>query len=148
MTFLRNGEEGAIWRRFGSDATFYSCLTTILDVEYRVYNAFRAIMNRFGWFMCSGYNLAVRREVFKKIRFPDVMPNDDGLFGSRVSRLGPTLFSLDIPVRISPRRFERMGFLQANLYYLFMLENLSPIFSPLARRVRESSSRRFHEVRA
>lgn len=115
--------------------------------EYRVYNRFRAFMGRLECFMCSGYNMAFRREIFDRIRFPDIVPNDDGLFGRMVSGLGRTLFAADMPVHISPRRFEELGFIQANLHYLFMVENISPLFDPITRMLRASSAKHFDRAR-
>jgi len=111
--------------------------------EYWLYNRFRALMGRFGVFMCSGYNMAVRREVLDRIHFPDIVPNDDGLFGRMVSRTGKTFFASNIYVHISSRRFEKLGFIQANLYYLFMLENISPLFDPITNILRARSAKNF-----
>ncbi|MFH0896957.1 MAG: glycosyltransferase family 2 protein [Candidatus Bathyarchaeota archaeon] len=116
-------------------------------VEYLLYNRFRAFMSRLRYFMCSGYNMAVRREVFDSIQFPDIVPNDDGLFGHMVSGLGRTLFSMDLPVQISSRRFRKLGFAQANLYYLFMIENISPVFKPLTNMLRARSAEYFKKVK-
>ena len=118
-----------------------------LKVEYMVYNAFRAFMGRLGWFMCSGYNMAVRRRIFNRVQFPDVVPNDDGLFGKAVSKLGQTRFSPDLAVQISSRRFRKFGFIQGNLYYIFMLGNLFPVLMPITRKLRWTSQKKFNKLR-
>lgn len=118
-----------------------------LVFEYMLYNRLRDFMGRLGRLMCSGYNMAVRREVFNRIQFPDTVPNDDGLFGRMISSLGKTIFTLDLAVQISSRRFTKLGFIQANLYYLFMIENISPIFNPITSILRAKSAKYFNRAK-
>jgi len=116
--------------------------------EYHVYNLLRFLFSKthrpFKRFMTSGYNLAVRKEVFEQASgFPSVKLNDDGLFGRKLATMGKVVFCLHIPVYISARRLLSIGFMGFNTHYLFMLENV--ISSSLFNSLKERSLRGFYK---
>jgi len=114
-----------------------------IQLEYDIYNAFRYVTYRlFRSFQSSGYNMAVRRDIFKRIGgFPNVVPNDDGLLGRMLAKTVRTVFSLRIPVLISSRRARMLGFWHFQQHYVFMLENIMPFLTPAVNRIREVRSR-------
>jgi len=120
------------------DAPFHGVL------EYQLYNRVRLLFSKaLKRFMSSGYNLAVKKKTFEKSGgFPLVSVNDDGLFGKKLARMGKTVFCLDIPVYISARRLRSMGFINFNLYYMFMLENV--FSSSIFHSMREKAGKTFY----
>ncbi|MDI6903476.1 MAG: glycosyltransferase [Methanocellales archaeon] len=122
-------------------------------LEYYLYNLFRVFISRlphpYKRFFTSGYNMAVKRNVFEQLAGFDVsaLINDDGLFGRKLLQTGKVNFCYDLYVFISARRMSEEGFIQFNRHYLFMLENL---FYPLSHMkffnaIKIPSSKKFYE---
>ena len=122
--------------------------STFVRLEYAVYNALRYIVGRLPkplqHVSASGYNIAIRRDVFEKVGGFSFYPaNDDGLLGREVAMLGKTKFSREAYVWISSRRFDNMGFFGANLHYVYVLENFLNFLAPILRPVRHRSAKTF-----
>lgn len=103
-------------------------------VEYGLYNALRYILSKLPRplkrFSTSTNFLVVRKKVFEKAGGFDPMDiNADGLLGRNLSEMGEVEFCLNMRVFISARRMNKMGFLNFNRHYFYVLENF---FSPLS----------------
>ncbi|MDH5771071.1 MAG: glycosyltransferase [Candidatus Bathyarchaeota archaeon] len=103
-------------------------------VEYGLYNALRYISSKlprpFKRFSSSTNFLVVRKNFFEKVGGFDPMDiNADGLLGRNLSELGEVEFCLNMYVFISARRMNKMGFLNFNRHYFYVLENFFPPLS-------------------
>lgn len=124
-------------------------------VEYGLYNALRYISSKLlrplKRFSTSTNFLVVRKKVFEKAGGFDPMDiNADGLLGMNLLEMGEVEFCLNIYVFISARRINKMGFLNFNRHYLYVLENFFPFLSQtrLIKNFKEKSRaihRRLHE---
>jgi len=97
-------------------------------IEYTVYNLFRYLFaklpGRLKRFSTSTNFLVVRRDYFEKAGgFITDDINADGLMGKKLLELGDVAFFLDTPIYLSARRMKKMGFLEFNKHYLYVLEN-------------------------
>ncbi len=103
-------------------------------VEYGVYNALRYILSKlprpFKRFSSSTNFLVVRKNSFERVGgFDPKDINADGLLGRNLSKLGDVAFCLNMHVFISARRMNKMGFLNFNRHYFYVLENFLPFLS-------------------
>lgn len=103
-------------------------------VEYGLYNALRYVSSKlprpFKRFSTSTNFLVVRKKIFEKAGGFDPMDiNADGLLGRNLSEMGEVEFCLNIYVFISARRMNKMGFLNFNRHYFYVLENFFPLLS-------------------
>ena len=103
-------------------------------VEYGLYNTLRYIASKmprpFKRFSTSTNFLVVRKKVFEKAGgFNPMDINADGLLGRNLSEIGEVEFCLNIYVFISARRMNKMGFLNFNKHYFYVLENFFPSLS-------------------
>lgn len=103
-------------------------------IEYGVYNALRYASSRlprpFKRFSSSTNFLVVRKNFFEKVGgFDPVDINADGILGRNLSELGEVEFCLNMYVFISARRMNKMGFLDFNRHYFYVLENFFPLLS-------------------
>lgn len=123
--------------------------TPLVQLEYSIYNALRFILSRLPrpakHLSASAYNFAVRKDVFQRVGgFNALYPaNDDGLLSRKVAMIGRTKFCPDTYVFISARRFNSMGFLRANLHYIYVLENFLNFLEPFLQPLRRRSARSF-----
>lgn len=104
------------------------------SVEYGVYNALRYILSKlprpFKRFSSSTNFLVVRKNSFERVGGFDPMDiNADGLLGRNLSRLGAVAFCPNMHVFISARRMNKMGVLNFNRHYFYVLENFFPFLS-------------------
>lgn len=117
-------------------------------LEYGYYNSLRWILsNGFKFFSPSGYNISVRKAIFRYLKgFDIVQINDDGLFGRKLLNHGKVKFSWTTFVFISARRMVKEGLIGFNKHYLFVLENFFPIENiSLMRRIKAASIRNFYD---
>lgn len=124
-------------------------------VEYGLYNALRYVASEmprpFKRFSTSTNFLVVRKKVFEKAGgFNPLDINADGLLGRNLSEIGEVEFCLNIYVFISARRMNKMGFLNFNRHYFYVLENFFPSLSrtKIMERVKQKSGkihRKLHE---
>ncbi len=97
-------------------------------IEYAAYNIVRFIfaklpkpMKRFS---TSTNFLVVRKDFFEKTGgFVENDINADGLMGRALLSMGKVKFSLKTYFHLSARRMKKMGFLNFNKHYLYVLEN-------------------------
>lgn len=107
--------------------------SSLAKMEYAVYNFIRWILSSLPMplkrFSTSTNFLTVKKDYFVKAGGFTSDVNADGLMGKKLSNIGKVRFCLDAKVFISTRRFKKMGFLNFNLHYLYVLENFLPLLS-------------------
>lgn len=105
----------------------------LAEIEYGVYNLLRLMFSNFPKptkrFSTSTNFLAVRKTAFEQTGGFLSEVNADGILGKRLSEIGKVKFSDNTAVMISSRRFSKMGFLNFNVHYLYVLENFFPFLS-------------------
>lgn len=98
--------------------------------EYALYNRIRYIATKTGRFSTSTNFLACPAGAFDRTGGFETMDiNADGMMGRQLAELGKVEFDMDTYVYISPRRMWEMGFVDFNLWYIYVLENFFPILS-------------------
>lgn len=107
--------------------------SSLAKMEYAGYNLIRWTLSNLPMplrrFSTSTNFLAVRKSHFIKTGGFTSDINADGLMGKQLSNMGKVKFCLDTKIFISTRRFKKMGFLNFNLHYLYVLENFLPFLS-------------------
>lgn len=98
-------------------------------VEYVAYNIIRFLFAKlpkpFKRFSTSTNFLVVRKDFFEKTRgFAVDNINADGLMGRTLLNMGEVKFLLNMCFYLSARRMKKMGLLNFNKHYLYILENL------------------------
>lgn len=97
-------------------------------IEYIAYNIIRFLFtklpNPLKRFATSTNFLVVRKEFFEKTRgFAVDNINADGLMGKTLLNMGKVKFTLNVFFYLSARRLKKMGLLNFNKHYLYILEN-------------------------
>jgi hypothetical protein len=90
----------------------------------------------------------IRKEAFKKVGGYKIVPiSDDGLIIRDLLKTGKVRFCPELKVFVSARRFNEMGFINFNLHYLYMLENVFFFLSPFVEGLKKRSARRWYKSR-
>lgn len=97
-------------------------------IEYAAYNIIRFIFSKLPKpvkrFSTSTNFLVVRKDFFEKIGgFVENDINADGLMGKTLLNMGKVNFSFKTYFYLSARRMKKMGLLNFNKHYLYVLEN-------------------------
>lgn len=97
-------------------------------VEYVAYNIIRFLFTKlpkpFKRFSTSTNFLVVCKEFFEKTRgFAEDSINADGIMGKTLLNMGEVKFFLNMYFYLSARRMKKMGLLNFNKHYLYILEN-------------------------
>ncbi len=105
--------------------------TAFCRMEYAAYNVakrtFDFLPGHFKRFVPSSSFLAVSNEAFRKVGgFCSGNYNSDGLIGRRLVPLGHTKLKYDLTYQISARRYNKLGFIQFNRQFIYVVENFFP----------------------
>lgn len=94
----------------------------------------------------SGNFTTCRSNIFRRIGgFPNVKVNEDGLLGQKLDYFAAqnkkaVIFHLGLYVGHHVKKFEKIGGLQAIMFYFYTLGNLFPMFKPLLKPIETKAS--------
>jgi len=122
-------------------------------IAYPAFDFFRFVFTCYPFpirkFRPSGSFTSCRKWAFEMVNgYPEATVNEDGLFGQRLDAFAAkchraVVYNLKMWVGHHVKKFEKMGGLNAFLFYLYTLGNFAPILKPLLKPIENYASQVF-----